>query len=63
MEELEWSALVRQALSEHVSDKAALVAIVDRWVCQRRSRAITIHWHFTTHARLKLKRLYPQLIG
>jgi transposase len=59
-QELEWSALARQALSERVGDQAALERTVTQWVTVRRERAVLIRWQFTTaDARLKLSRLYP----
>lgn len=60
VQELEWSALARQALGERVGTKADLERLVASWLTQRRSRAALIHWHFTTSdARRKLSRLYP----
>ncbi len=63
VQEIEWSALARQALKERVGDKAALERAVLRWVVDRRDRAIRIDWQFrSVDAELKLKRLYPILI-
>jgi len=60
VQELEWSALARQALGERVGNKADLERLVASWLTERRSRAVLIHWHFTTpNARRKLSRLYP----
>ena len=62
IQELEWSALARQALKERVGNKAALVKAVDHWLTCRRARAVCIHWQFKTpDARRKLSRLYPTL--
>ncbi len=62
MQELEWSALARQALKSRVGDRAALVKVVDHWLTRRRERAVCIRWQFTTpDARHKLSRLYPNL--
>lgn len=63
MQELEFSALARQALGERVGDQTALEQTVQRWVTARNQQAKPIHWHFTTAAaRRKLTRLYPYLI-
>ena len=63
IQELEWSALARQALKARVGDKAALVKVVEHWLARRRQRAVCIRWQFTTgDARRKLSRLYPTLI-
>ncbi len=64
VQELEWSALTRQALAERVGDQERLERLVTRWLEDRRKRAVKIDWHFTTSdARLKLKRLYPEMTG
>lgn len=63
VQELEWSALTRQALSERVGDQVRLERLVTRWLEDRRSRGVKIDWRFTTEeVRLKLKRLYPKVI-
>ena len=63
IQELEWSALTRQALKARVGDKAALIRVVGHWLTCRRERAVCIRWQFTTSdARRKLTRLYPTLI-
>ena len=60
MQELEWSVLARQALRERVGDALALAGVVNRWVTDRRARAVRIDWQFrTVDAEVKLKRLYP----
>ena len=64
VQELEWSALDRQALGERIGDRARLERLVAHWLEERRKRTVTINWQFTTaDARIKLKRLYPQMIG
>jgi len=64
VQELEWSALARQALGERVGDQVRLKRLVARWLEDRRERAVKIDWQFTTaDARIKLKRLYPEMIG
>lgn len=64
VQELEWSALARQALDQRVGDKDRLKRLVGQWLEERREKAIKINWQFTTpEARVKLKRLYPNLNG
>lgn len=64
MQELEGSVLARQALGARVGDQTRLEQVVTRWLEDRRERAVKINWQFTTSdARLKLKRLYPEMIG
>lgn len=64
VQELEWSALARQALSNRVGDQERLQRLVTHWLATRRERAVTINWQFTSaDARIKLKRLYPEMIG
>ena len=63
VQELEWSALERQALDQCVADKEQLEALVGHWLERRLAAVIKIDWQFTTaDARIKLKRLYPQII-
>jgi hypothetical protein len=60
VQELEWSALARQALHERVGDVVALAGAAQRWVTDRRARAVRIDWQFrSVDAAVKLKRLYP----
>lgn len=62
VQELEWSALERQALGERPGDKQRLERVAKSWLDNRRERAVKINWQFTTpDARLKLKRLYPEV--
>lgn len=62
VQESEWSALERQALGERPGDRERLEHLVKRWLDNRRERAVTINWQFTTSdARLKLRGLYPQI--
>ena len=64
VQELEWSALARQALGERVGNQARLERLVTHWLEDRRERAVKIDWQFTTSdARIKLKRLYPEMTG
>jgi len=60
IQELEWSALARQALKERVGDKEALIKVVSHWLTRRQQNAVCIRWQFTTpDARRKLSRRYP----
>lgn len=60
--ELELSVLARQALTQRIATKEALCQQVTAWYEQRNDTASAVDWQFTTHdARIKLKRLYPQL--
>jgi transposase len=60
VQELAWSALARQALSQRVGDREQLEHLVKLWLQERRERAVKIDWQFTTEdARVRLKRLYP----
>ncbi len=64
VQELEWSALARQALGARVGDQPRLERLVAHWLEDRRRRAVKIDWQFTTaDARIKLKRLYPEMIA
>ena len=64
VQELEWSALARQALGERVGDRARLEGLVEHWVLERRARLVRVDWQFrTVDARVKLKGLYPQNIA
>ena len=64
VQESEWSALERQALGKRPGDKQRLEQVVKSWLDNRCKRAVTIDWQFTTpDARLKLKRLYPEVSG
>lgn len=63
MAECELSVLEKQALGERVENKAALRERIAVWNADRNSRSRGIHWQFkTSDARIKLRRLYPQII-
>ena len=63
MAEIEFRLLTTLCLSRYVPTKQALVAQVSAWECQRNGANETIDWHFKTDdARIKLKRLYPDVI-
>ena len=60
--EIELSVLSRQCLNRRIADDATLQQEVAAWVAARTAPATTVDWHFPTDdARIKLKRLYPQL--
>jgi hypothetical protein len=63
MAELELSALARQCLNRRIPDAHTLEQECHAWCLERNTAQVTINWHFTTsHARIKLRRLYPELI-
>lgn len=61
--ELELSVLARQCLQERMETQDNLTRQVQAWQNRRNLTATRVNWHFTTQdARIKLKRLYPQLL-
>lgn len=64
MAEIELGVLVRQCLNRRIPDKVSLVREVSAWQYDRNEKAIHVDWRFTTaDARIKLKRLYPEIHG
>lgn len=62
MAEIELSHLSRQCLDRRIPDQETLDKEVNAWLKQRNIEASTVDWHFTTEdARIKLKKLYPNL--
>jgi hypothetical protein len=60
--ECELSVLARQCLDRRIPDLATLKREVAAWEQKRNSAKVTIDWQFTTtHARVKLKKLYPNI--
>lgn len=60
--ECELSALTRQALGTRIGSLSALRRRVSAWQRDRNARQRGVDWQFTTaDARIKLRRLYPQL--
>jgi hypothetical protein len=60
--EIELSVLQRQCLAERIENAEVLDAQVRAWNAERNNRQTPVDWQFTTaDARIKLKRLYPQL--
>jgi hypothetical protein len=62
MAEIELSALNGQSLDRRIPDMAALQGHIAAWESDRNNRRAKIQWQFSNaKARIKLKRLYPQL--
>ncbi len=60
--EIELSVLGRQCLNRRIGNADTLVREVAIWEQERNAAQVTIEWQFTTDdARVKLKRLYPEL--
>ena len=60
--ECELSVLARQCLNRRIPAKETLEQEVAAWEKQRNETAATVRWQFTTaDARIKLRRLYPQV--
>lgn len=63
MAECELSVLEKQTLGDRVENKTVLRDRVAVWNDDRNNRCKGIDWQFTTrNARIKLRRLYPQII-
>ena len=62
MAETELSVLSRQCLDRRIDSKEFLTREIAAWESDRNTACTTIDWRFTTQdARVKLKRLYPNL--
>jgi len=62
MAEIELSVLKGQCLDRRIADMATMQTEVTTWETARNNRVNKIDWQFTTSdARVKLKRLYPNL--
>lgn len=60
--EIELSILTRQCLNRRVPDQNALETETEAWHNERNKQQKGVDWRFTTDdARIKLKRLYPQI--
>jgi hypothetical protein len=60
--EIELSALAGQCLDRRIANLDILTEEIDAWQTHRNNRPNPIDWQFTTsEARIKLKRLYPNL--
>ena len=64
MAECELSALTRQCLSVRIADIKIISQESQAWTATRNAHQIGVDWQFKTKdARVKLKRLYPNVIG
>lgn len=62
MVEIEFSVLSRQCLNRRIPNIETMKQEVKAWTVERNRKQVTVNWRFTCEdARLKLKRLYPQL--
>jgi hypothetical protein len=60
--EIELSVLESQCLSRRIPDIGTMRSEVAAWELERNNRSALTEWRFTTaQARIKLKRLYPNL--
>lgn len=60
--ENELSALTRQCLARRIPDRATLECETTAWYTERNQLQKSVNWQFTTaDARIRLKRLYPQI--
>jgi len=60
--EIELSALTRQCLDRRIPDSEILRQETQVWHQQRNDDQKGVNWQFTTaDARIRLKRLYPQI--
>jgi len=63
MAEIELSHLNRQCLDRRIGERSDMVAEVEAWTKARNDRKVIADWQFTTDdARIKLRRLYPQIL-
>lgn len=63
MAEIELSVLARQCLEERMESQERLEHEVNAWQKRRNTAKVRVDWQFTTgDARVKLKRLYPQIL-
>jgi len=62
MAECELSVIEKQCLGERIPDQITLRQRVESWETDRNNRSKKIDWQFeTADARIKLRRLYPQI--
>jgi len=63
MAEMELSVLARQCLGQYFKTRDELAVEVQSWQEQRNAGSNAVNWQFTTaDARIKLKKLYPEII-
>ena len=61
--ESELSVLTRQCLDRRIAERHTVAAEAEAWNNERNASQIGVDWQFTTaDARIKLKRLYPNVI-
>jgi transposase len=62
MAEIELSVLARQCLNRRIPDRESLAEEAGAWEAERNAAESSIEWRFkTADARIKLKRLYPEV--
>ena len=62
MAEIEISHLNRQCLDKRIRERSEMIAEVEAWTQTRNNEKVIADWQFTTDkARIKLRRLYPQI--
>lgn len=60
--EVELAALEKQSIAGRVPDEPTLSKRVKTWMQERNAATVKVNWQFTTDkARIKLRRLYPQI--
>ena len=60
--EIELSVFTKQCLDRRIPDRATLQQEAKAWYRRRNAKQKSVDWQFTTeNARIKLKRLYPQI--
>jgi len=60
--EIELSVFTKQCLDRRIPDMPTLQQEAKAWYCKRNANQKTVDWQFKTEdARVKLKRLYPQI--
>jgi hypothetical protein len=64
MAEIELSHLGRQCLDRRIPDQDILMKEIKTWEDERNQKGAKVDWQFTTDdARIKLKKLYPDIIN
>ncbi len=62
MAEIEIGVMAKQCLSRYIPSMEQMEKEATTWASNRNLAGGTVNWHFTTaDARIKLKRLYPQI--
>lgn len=64
MAEIELNVLMGQCLNRRIDNMKTMAEEVDAWCTHRNNKKAVINWQFTNQdARIKLKRLYPTIVG